>query len=104
MPQRPAPPNTVARLGFVSVALEVALTFCRLAREADERHSDVYIAKARKAYDIANRYMFEFDKSAREFHSLTASAERVKLMLDSLQTRNSLPAPPLTQPTAELFQ
>ena len=79
MPQRPSPPNTVARIGFVSAALEVALTFCRLAKDADEGHWRVYLAKARKAYDIANRYMFELDKAAKEFQSLSASAERVSL-------------------------
>ena len=80
------------------------MTFCRLATTADEHHVRVYIAKARKAYDVANRYMFDFDKSAKEFHALSATAERVKLALDSLQARTPLPSTAPTQPPTELIQ
>jgi len=94
MAQRPAPSSTTQRIGFVSVALEVALTFCRMAREADPFHQRTYLGKARKAYDIAVRYMFGLDMAKKEFHAISANAERVKHMLKSLENGHDLPSPP----------
>jgi hypothetical protein len=99
MAARPSSASPAARIGFVAVALEVALTFCRLAHEAnDTRHLSIYLSKARKAYDIAMRYMFGLDMSAKEFHAITANAERVKLMLESLQSRTVPASAPPTEP------
>ena len=99
MAQRPSPSSTAQRIGFVSVALEVALTFCRMAQNADPFHRRMYLGKSRKAYDIAVRYMFELDMANKEFDAITANAERVKLMLQSLQAGPDRPAPPPASPT-----
>jgi hypothetical protein len=99
MAQRPSPTSHTTRIGFVSVALEVAMTFCRMAQTAEPFHQRMYLGKARKAYDLAVRYMFELDKANQEFDTLTANAERVKLMLQSLQPSHDRPSPPAASPT-----
>jgi hypothetical protein len=78
-------PNT----NFVNVQIEVALTYCLMAQQrgAEGRHE--LIQTARKAYDTAQRYMFKLDMSDKEFHQITAAAERVKFMLEALENHGS---------------
>ena len=77
-----------ARLSFVRVSLELAATFCRLAKTSDDTHLPCYLRRARLAYEAAERFMFSVNMADKEFHALSADAERVKLTIEALKRRN----------------
>ena len=78
--------NEAASVAFVSAQLDLALTFCRIARTARPTdHKQRSLKSARKAYNNALRYMFKLKMSHPEFDQITARAERLKLELESLE-------------------
>jgi DNA primase len=73
------------RANFVQVEIEVALTYCVMAQERGGARRLELIQTARRAYDNAQRHMFDLDMGDKEFQQVAAVAERVRFMLQALE-------------------
>lgn len=78
--------NDHTRRDFVQVELKLAFTFCRLAKSPNCLENLRCVRKARTAYDAAVHFSPWVDMSAKEWVKFTANAERVRLMVEDLET------------------
>ena len=79
-----------AGLGFVNASLTLALTFCRIAQCIDPQRGRAYLTYARRAYHGASRYFGRLEMSATNFNQATATAERVRFLLNALENNDEV--------------
>lgn len=72
---------------FLQIELKLAFTYCRLAKLPNGHDNSRCVCNARSAYDAAIRFSPRVGMSDKEFGTFTANAERVRLMLEDLETR-----------------
>jgi hypothetical protein len=82
--------RAMARL--LEAQLDLALTFCRAAQNTSHNLGGLCVTKARRTYDDVMGYLARFDMAGKEFHDVTATAERVVFILE--QAEKQLQRPP----------
>ena len=74
---------------FVMVELEVGRTLCSVAKSyKDEEKFNRAVARARKALENAEKYMWKLRMEHSVFDEMTASAERLRLELEALDRKS----------------